>query len=40
MDAIMQICHQIIFMDEGTKVNKGTPEEVRNEPKIFEVYSA
>jgi len=38
MDAIMQICNRVIFMDEGAKVSEGTPQEVRNDPRVIEAY--
>ena len=38
LDAVMQVCDRVIFMDAGAKVSEGTPEEVRNDPRVIEAY--
>ena len=38
MELVMDICDPIIVMDRGKKLMEGSPEEVRNDPKVLEVY--
>lgn len=38
IEAITQVCHRAIFMDGGSKVCEGTPQEVRNDPRVIEAY--
>lgn len=38
LDAVMQICNRVIFMDAGVKVSEGSPQEIRNDPRVIEAY--
>lgn len=38
LDAVMQVCDRVIFMDAGVKVSEGMPDEVRNDPRVIEAY--
>jgi len=38
MDAIMKVCGRVVFMDAGAKLCEGTPEQVRNDPRVIEAY--
>ncbi len=38
MELVMDVCDPIIVMDRGKKLAEGTPEEVRSDPRVLEVY--
>jgi ABC-type branched-subunit amino acid transport system ATPase component len=38
LDAITQVCNRVIFMDAGNKVSEGTPETVKNDPRVIQAY--
>lgn len=38
MDAVARVCDRVIFMDAGAKVCEGSPDEVREDPRVIEAY--
>jgi branched-chain amino acid transport system ATP-binding protein len=38
MELVMDVCDPIIVMDRGRKLAEGSPEEVRSDPQVLEVY--
>jgi ABC-type branched-subunit amino acid transport system ATPase component len=38
LDAVTRVCDRVVFMDAGTKVSEGSPQEVRNDPRVIKAY--
>jgi ABC-type branched-subunit amino acid transport system ATPase component len=38
MDAVREVCSRVIFMDAGRIICEGTPDEVRDDPRVIEAY--
>jgi branched-chain amino acid transport system ATP-binding protein len=38
MELVMDVCSPIVVMERGRKLTEGTPDEVRSDPRVLEVY--
>lgn len=38
MSLVMRICERIYVLDHGIVISSGTPDEVRNDPRVIEAY--
>jgi branched-chain amino acid transport system ATP-binding protein len=38
MEFIFGLAHRIVVLEEGRVLRSGTPDEVRSDPRVLEVY--
>ncbi len=38
MSVVMEISDQVVVMDYGVKISEGTPQQIRDDPKVIAAY--
>jgi ABC-type branched-subunit amino acid transport system ATPase component len=38
MELVMDVCNPIVVLDRGKVLMEGTPDQVRNDRRVLEVY--
>jgi branched-chain amino acid transport system ATP-binding protein len=38
MDLVMEMCNPVIVMSHGRTLMEGTPQQVRNDPRVIAAY--
>jgi branched-chain amino acid transport system ATP-binding protein len=40
MSVVMEISDHVVVMDYGVKISEGTPQQIRDDPKVIAAYLA
>jgi len=38
MNLVMRLCDPVVVLDHGTKLAEGAPDDIRNDPRVFDAY--